>query len=166
MSATPVFYVVALVLIVVYFFVQPQLDGVPCGDSLGHAVQRPLLHGNTQHLMANLFAFGTLAALETRNGSTSFGLLVLFLFTVVVLLDLIMPASIDSCSIGFSGVVLGLLVWDGFEKGMYSFNTATLLSLAWVLLAPVMSNSRISFWGHLYGIIAGLFAVALSRLIS
>lgn len=158
-----VFYVVALVLLLIFVGVQPRLREVPCEDTLFGAAQRPLLHGNWNHLLVNIAALGALAALETRNGSGSFALLLLFLFAAVVLFDWLLPASLDGCSIGFSGVVLGVLVWDGFERGRYSFSTATLLSLLWILVVPVMTNSRISFWGHLYGIIAGLLAVALAR---
>lgn len=92
----------------------------------------------------------------------NFLLLLGFLFVATTAFDVLSPVE-TQCSIGFSGVVLGLLVWSGFNSGYYSFSTATLLSLLWILIVPVLGDSRISFSGHLYGVLAGLLATAVIR---
>lgn len=163
MSSTPVFFITAAVLLGVFFLVQPRIDDAPCDDSVGHAAVRPWLHGNWSHLLANLVAFWALVEVEKRIGSRSFALLLGFLLLAVVLMDFIVPRSIDKCSIGFSGVVLGLLVWDAFAQGSLSFEWAAMLSLLWIWLGPIISGGgRVSLWGHLYGILAGMLAAFLS----
>jgi membrane associated rhomboid family serine protease len=159
--STPVFYVVSAALLGIYFLAQPRMD-VPCEDNIGHALQRPWLHVNWSHLLANLVAFWALIEIERRMGSGAFALLLAFLFLTVVLMDLVMPSSIDKCSIGFSGVVLGLVIWDAFDRGALAFDWAAILAILWIWIGPVLQNPRISLWGHLYGILAGLIAAFIT----
>lgn len=63
-----------------------------------------------------------------------------------------------SCAIGFSGVLFGMIA---FQMGLQGFTPALIAELTTLLVLPSLNNPRISFVGHLSGIIAGIMATQI-----
>jgi membrane associated rhomboid family serine protease len=158
MAVSSVFVAGAMALGLV-LLAQPQIS---CAATLPAALTRPAAHANVGHLAANLFAFYVLSqSIQPRIGTLNYVLLIAFLWLTTSLMDI---AFKQRCSIGFSGVVLGLLVWDLFDRGQLKFDLAALAALAFVWLQPMLAGqSNVSMSGHLYGLLAGLVAVVATR---
>lgn len=140
-------------------YAKPQVN---CDRKLLPAMTRPFQHGDLGHLAANLFAFYMLSnSIQPRIGAAKYLMLIAFLWITTVLMDL---AFNQHCSVGFSGIVLGLLVWDLFDRGSLKFDLAAFAALAAVWLQPLLAGQQnVSMSGHLYGILAGLIAVTLTK---
>ena len=58
--------------------------------------------------------------------------------------------------------VLGLLVWDLFDKGQLQWDLAAMALLALIWIQPLLQGqAQVSMAGHFYGIVAGLIAAFL-----
>src|SRR4030042_6439693 len=135
MASTPTGFVAGALALGLVMWMQPQVD---CAPTLSAALTRPALHANAAHLFANLFAFYMLSAsIQPRLGTANYVLLIAFLWILTALMDM---GFKQRCSIGFSGVVLGLLVWDLFDKGQLQFDLAAAASLALIWLQPYLQG--------------------------
>ncbi|KAK6623373.1 hypothetical protein RUM43_009225 [Polyplax serrata] len=131
-----------------------------------------LEHGDDMHLYYNMASFLIKGrSLEKRYGSKNFAFVLLFLTLVTsgmyLLLAVLMTeitenvAYMESCAIGFSGVIFALKVLTTHEEPNL---TAMLVGIqipgryaAWIeliLIHLLVPNS--SFMGHLAGILAGV----------
>ena len=155
-NMNPVFVAAAIAFSAI-LVLQPSL---PCDKTFVDAIQRPAFHGSWGHLAVNLFAFYALTqSIQPRIGTVKYIMLIGFLWLVTSIMDLFFAKN---CSIGFSGVVLGLLVWDLFDKGQLKWDLAAMASLALIWIQPlVQGQQQVSMAGHFYGIVAGLMAVFL-----
>ena len=155
-----VFYAGALVLGAIYY----ASPTVPCQSNIQSALVRPALHANTMHLIGNLTAFFILTrSIQPRIGIFNYVLLIAFLWVTTAMMDV---AFQQTCSIGFSGVVLGLLVWDLFDRGQLKWDLAAAGVLAAIWLEPMaQGQNNVSMSGHFYGLVAGLLATGLTRMV-
>lgn len=154
--------IVLVIAIILFGFLFVRKDESLCDGSLLHAYLRQMHHGNVTHLMANLGAFASLTySIQNVVGSYQY---LAILITISVLSGLIdywlTNQTIISvqCSIGFSGVVFGLLGWSLAQQR--GFNKQLLIDLA-LLMYPSLTTPNISFSGHLIGLLAGLIAFLL-----
>lgn len=137
-----------------------------------------VFHGGILHIAFNMLAFVPLgSSLEHTIGTVQF-MHTIFLFCVVAsLLHTIIgyamamspvfaqPHEMSRCSIGFSGVIFGLIVVDTFTSSVRSRSIFGLFAVPshvypWALLflfQIMMPN--VSFLGHLSGLLAGLMYV-------
>lgn len=131
---------------------------VPCDRSYQSALVRPALHASFNHLLLNMATFYAISqSIESHVGVFNFVLLIAFMWLVTSMFDVVFNLP---CSIGFSGIILGLIVWDLFNKGALRWDFAAFSGLVLIWLQPLASGQRnVSMHGHLYGIVAGLLAV-------
>lgn len=135
------------ILVIVYFLTKG--SKVDCSSSPKAQVERTFRHADTRHLVNNLFGLAILVKFEALVGSALFlgGMVLIFLLTQ--LLEPIVRAITNyPCSVGFSGVILGGLVWSIGDDPSLIYK---ILSIA--TFSAIMPN--ISFWGHIIGIFAG-----------
>ena len=131
-----------------------------CGKGIGKAVMRNFVHADLVHLTGNLATFWLLV---NRLPLSSIKLLELLGLLVVLTtgLDLMAQAVFPSltCSIGFSGVLFGLLAWEVIRSDKVSW--AALGILVAMVVYPSLQNPRASLVGHGLGAVAGVLASAI-----
>ena len=151
---TPVTWLIASWLIML-FFARRDVD---CSEVYSKTILRRFKHADLIHLGSNLSALlVTGRKVEEAVGSLTFLLAIIFMVLVESLIDLKVKPKIDGCGIGFSGVLLGLSIWElmlfGFEASKLS-----------VMLAAVVGVQGLHY-GHLYGIIAGFIWSLLYKVV-
>ena len=164
---TPVTVIISAILVVVsLLFIFRQWVNLPCGHDVLSAFSRNFIHVDPLHLIINLYGFYRLSDLEFSLGSIRYLVLILvlsFFQTVLEWLYLTIRPLGVSCSIGFSGILFGILTFMFFfDRGIdFTLLSALLLSI----VSSAATDRRISFTGHLFGVIAGLLTVCLSRIL-
>jgi membrane associated rhomboid family serine protease len=151
--------------LVAVFIASPQRNACTA-DTWRNAAMRPLLHASWEHLALNVVLLFILRDVENARGTLVYLAGVAIMYAFIVVVDRVTPASTDGCPVGFTSIVLGLAVWSGFTRGKYALNVPTLVALVFLLVSPLIRNTAISFWGNLYGIMAGLIVVALTALLT
>lgn len=152
--------IVTLTLIAIQIFAGKSFTN--CDDtSAGRQILHSLVHGSAVHLLVNIFTFIQLYRLEQILGSRNYFILILIILILSSLLywliNKLLYGSYLQCSVGFSGVLFGLLVWSRMVINGGSFNIREILLWSSLLIIPVLQNPRISLLGHLSGLLVGLF---------
>ena len=121
-----------------------------------------LIHGNALHLIVNVWSFYQFSYLETILGSRNYLILILSIWVLssviywLINLNLVTLFTGPLCSVGFSGVILGLLIWSRMMFRNDAFDLREIWLWFLILFVPVIQNPRISLLGHLSGILAGI----------
>jgi membrane associated rhomboid family serine protease len=126
----------------------------------------PLLHGGFAHLIANTLPFLIFGFLVLANGFGRFVLVTALIWAISGLgVWLVAPAG--TVTIGMSGVIFGwltyLLVRGFFARSGTQILLAVVLFLFWggILLGVLPGQPQVSWQGHLFGALAGVFAASL-----
>ena len=143
-------------------------DGiVPRTESgLEGIIWAPLLHGGFAHLMANTLPFLIFGFLVLANGFGRF-VLVTALIWAISGLGVWLTAPAGSVTVGMSGVIFGwltyLLVRGFFARSGTQVLLAVVLFFFWggILLGVLPGQPQVSWQGHLFGALAGVFAASL-----
>lgn len=148
-TKTPIVSVISVILAIVFF---SEFPNVKCSENgLQDIMMNTLRHGGIHHLLSNVISFFYLSHLERSMGPLKFGSSILFLMVVTSVLHLLIKTR--RCSVGFSGVLFGLLTYDFLKKRGKNLNNIGLIIMMHIV--PHLGNTRLSHLGHLYGIIAG-----------
>jgi membrane associated rhomboid family serine protease len=129
-------------------------------------VWAPLLHHGWAHLIANTLPFLIFGFLVLANGIGRF-VLVTGLVWVLGGLGVWLTAPEGTVTIGMSGVIFGwlayLLVRGFFARSGTQILLAVVLFLFWggILLGVLPGQADVSWQGHLFGALAGVFAAWL-----
>lgn len=166
MLERPVFVSVSLMLIFIMVMYNYNIfTDVPCGDGVSKIVQRQFTHVSISHIMSNLFVFYLLSQMELKYGSQQFLLLLLQIVVICVgfeyLLQQITPVP---CSIGFSGILFGLLAWELMQKNNHKIDIMFIIILVGIIIAPSLTNPRASLLGHAMGAVSGLVVAQWYRI--
>jgi rhomboid domain-containing protein 1 len=122
---------------------------------------RALYHASWTHLLANGISFLGLSFLESYMGSGKYFLTILFIWIVSTIILWIIQKLFPSrkrLTVGFSGVIFGLVVV--YIVAMAEKVGLSLFGLA-LSIIPQLFIPGISFEGHLSGIIAGIIYVVI-----
>ncbi|MCD0452379.1 rhomboid family intramembrane serine protease [Actinocorallia sp. API 0066] len=149
-----------------------QLDtyGIRARDvgDLPQIATAPFLHGNFEHLMANTVPFAVLGFLAALRGLGKF--LTMNLIVIVVGgLGVWFTGPPNSETLGASILVFGyfgyLLGRGVFERhiGDGLIAVAVVLLYGGIVYGVIPTDARISWQGHLFGLIGGLIAAFLLR---
>jgi membrane associated rhomboid family serine protease len=156
-KTVPVSTFVAVSIIVVFLlYTTSVLKSVPCGKDVLSQFKSNFVHTNGSHLFANLFSLYTLSRVEVRIGSKAFFTLVSILLVTNTMIETVLHKIKPDmkCSIGFSGVLFGILVWEMISRSKLDLYLLAAISLQ--VVAPSMGDSKISFVGHAVGAVSGL----------
>lgn len=152
----PVFALISSGLIfITILYVFGVLKELPCGEGPLNGLNRAFVHVDSAHIISNLFVFYILSRIEVTHGAGVFILLIVQITFIATVFELILKELIDiPCSIGFSGVLFGLAVWELlYDKNI---DLALLFGVAAMVITPSLHNPRASLIGHGLGAIAGL----------
>lgn len=118
-------------------------------------------HADMTHIALNLVSFYNLSFIEDAIGRQSFIFAIIFIWVVSSLLLNLFHNVLPSRkirTIGFSGVIFGLIVVYYFLLGDQPEITTTRLIIS---LIPQLFIPGISFEGHICGLIAGFIYIKL-----
>ena len=126
----------------------------------------PLLHGGFAHLAANTLPFIAFGFLVLANGIGRF-VFVTAVIWVLAGLGVWLTAPYGSVTVGMSGVIFGwltyLLVRGFFARSGTQILLAVVVFFLWggILLGVLPGQQGVSWQGHLFGALAGVFAAWL-----
>lgn len=134
---------------------------LPCESSYLSTLTRNFIHIQAFHIIANLFAFYQMRQIELQLGLTSYLFLILALVVVQTTIEFIFNQYVDlGCSIGFSGVLYGLIVW--MLINLPSNTRSGLLSILISIVGSSLAMPNLSLSGHLIGFFSGFIVAKLS----
>lgn len=128
------------------------------GDLTNYMVG-PLYHANMSHLLANMTSLFFLSRVEQSIGWGTYIEAILFIWVVSSLLLFTLHNLVPAMkvkTVGFSGIIFGLIVVNYVLSGMRSTTAAKYLILS---IIPQIMIPNISVEGHFCGILAGLIYV-------
>lgn len=133
------------------------IKNVPCNNDLLSNISRNFIHLDISHIVGNLSVFYILSiALVKTFGFGYVVLLILALLVIIVIFETIYlkMTNNSSCSIGFSGILYGLLAWNILSQS--SITASSIISIAILVIQPSLSSANVSLSGHIIGAVAGV----------
>ena len=153
-------YIIIGILVLIYF---SWFNFYNTNSEIVNYMARPFYHANVNHLFANVISLYSLSFIEDIIGKPQFIFAMLFIWVVssilLYLIHIVLPSR-KVYTVGFSGVIFGLIVI------YYSLmNQSTYLTLTGLIVSilPQIFVKGISFEGHLAGIIAGIIYILIFR---
>ena len=128
---------------------------IPCDNNLASNILSNFVHTDPTHLIYNLYAILALSRVETILGSKQFLYLIIFLTLMNSIFETLLKKIVPKipCSIGFSGVLFGILFWEIISNnGMDIFILSSVIPL---VLIPSIMDKKTSFSSHFIGMITG-----------
>ena len=108
-----------------------------------------------------MYAFLQFSSIEKVLGSTQYLIIVLSLAVLQTLIEMISRNFIDlTCSIGFSGVLYGILTWI-LLSGKQT-NPKMIIAVLLSIFSSSAYDPRLSLSGHLMGVLAGFIVAFLT----
>jgi membrane associated rhomboid family serine protease len=163
----PVSMFIALSIIVVFLLFNAQVvTAIPCGESVHHVFMRKFVHVDYTHLVSNLYALYAISRVEQEMGFKSFIYLLIFLLsfnTLTVFISKHIWKDLK-CSIGFSGILFGLMTWEIVSKK--SFDVELIFAILVMTVTPSLKRNNISLSGHAIGAFSGITAGILWKYIN
>ena len=155
----PVCSFISVVIITIFsLYFTNALKTIPCGKDMQSVFISQFIHVDFLHLVSNVYGLYTLSTVEQKYGPKFFFSLIFFLLTINALLESLFHKFFDTpCSIGFSGILYGVLTFDTVcDKN----------NIDYVLLGSIFTNmfvtkifkSNISLQGHIVGAITGIIS--------
>lgn len=150
-------FIIIGIILIVYF---TKLNFYNTGYEIIDYQLRAFYHANMTHLIANGISFWSLSFMEEVIGWGQFLFAILFIWvlsSIILYFIHMMFPSRKVYTVGFSGVIFGLIVvyYSLLGKGPVSL-TGLLVSII-----PQLFVRGVSFEGHLAGIIAGIIYILI-----
>ena len=155
---------VGIILIIVFLMYQTSiLTTLPCDKNILDVFASIFTHVEWSHLLSNLFALYVLSRIEIQMESKSFTWLLVFLLAFNTVVEYTVKNIFDiRCSIGYSGILFGLMTWEILMEK--SISIEVMLSIVVIVFGPGLNNKKISVEGHVIGAISGVIgALVYSR---
>ena len=111
--------------------------------------------------MLNLYVFYQFMSIERIVGSSQYLILIFGLAMIQSLLELIVSQSIQlTCSIGFSGILYGLIMWVIFS-GKHPDRQMVIAILLTIFVSSI-TYPVLSLSGHLIGFVSGIIMATIN----
>lgn len=150
-----------LLIIVFILFNMNILTNLPCENNISNIFASTFTHIEVVHLLSNLFALYTLSRVENDMGSKSFAWLLIFLITFNTLVEYLIKNICNStikCSIGFSGILFGIMTWEIISEK--NINLDIILSIVAITFGSSF-NTNIATESHVIGAMSGIVGALL-----
>jgi membrane associated rhomboid family serine protease len=152
----PVSTSIAALLITIYFsYSFGSMTYIPCNNDVFSNFLCSFIHIDATHLIYNLYAVFALSRVEMILGSRQFLNLIFFILIMNSIFETILKHFIHSinCSIGFSGVLFGILFWEIISNnGLDIFILSSIIPL---ILIPSFLDKNTSLSSHFIGLLTG-----------
>jgi len=150
----------SIILIFIYIFYRSQLlTQIPCDPTIVNSLYRHFVHIDLSHIVSNIFALIVLSKIENKIGSKKFFILLILLIILNTIFDYIFRIIVKNskCSIGFSGILFGLLSYSLITNSNNGKINLQIIALIIILtIEPSMKSKNVSLVGHSIGAISGI----------
>jgi len=163
----PVSSFLAVSIVIIFaLYIATIIKTVPCGDTVLSSFCSNFVHVEYYHLFANLLALYALTRVERDIGTKNFSFLVIFLLVFTSIVEVLAHKLFPGmpCSIGFSGILFGIMTWEVITKK--GFDVMIVVSIFGMVVMPSIQNPKASLIGHAVGAIAGIIGGFVWRSIS
>lgn len=139
---------------------------IDCSNTFGATLSRDFIHTEMPHFASNMLALFLVSNVEAQIGSVEFVAAMGSILLLSALLTMGLTRLFNfNCSIGFSGVLLGMMAFALVSADSKVLNWSALGVLLLTSVAPLATpESRVSVSGHLIGIVSGLAVGLVYRL--
>jgi membrane associated rhomboid family serine protease len=149
------FLSVSIVIIFSLYFTNT-IKSVPCETDLGSIFISNFIHTDFLHICSNLYGLYSLSRVEQRIGSKKFFILIIYLLIINTVFETILHKLIKTpCSIGFSGVLYGVLTFELFSN-LKSIDITLVSAVVLNIIISKISSKNSSLSGHLIGALTGV----------
>jgi len=148
---------IAISIIVIYLlFTTNIISEIPCGTSIHNIFMSNFVHIDTAHLISNLYALYAISRVEEKMGLKPFIWLIVFLLSFNTLVEYMLRNVIKDmkCSIGFSGILFGLITWELLTNR--KLDVQLIIAIVISVITPSISNKKVSLSGHAIGALSGV----------
>jgi membrane associated rhomboid family serine protease len=153
---------ISLIIIVIYALYKIEfIKNIPCEKDVLSILKSNFVHTDGAHLMANLYGLYAVSNIETKLGTDNFVWLFIFILVISTLTEYIIKQTFDiKCSIGISGILMGLLTWNIIisNKVNGKHNLESIIAVVILVAYPSIKCKNSSLSGHLAGALSGFFA--------
>ena len=157
------FFIAILLIVVELLYATKTLRTIPCQNKINDLFLSNFVHTDIWHLLTNLYGLAVISKIEEVIGTRKFMLLIAFNLLTFVTIDYLYRKVFNAkCSVGFSGILYGLLFYELIEMKQISVNLG--LSVILYLAASQITNSSVSLSSHLIGIISGIISTYLMKI--
>lgn len=163
----PVSIFLSVSIIVVFsLYLTNAIKTIPCGNNVLSGFFSNFIHIEPYHLMANLFALYALSRVERNIGAKKFITLIVFLLIFNTIIEVALHKLFPKipCSIGFSGVLFGIMTWELVTNQELDF--ILLVSIGAMVLSPSIMNPKASLLGHAAGAATGVIGALIWKKIA
>lgn len=152
----PVSVFLAVCIIVVFaLYITTAIKSLPCNNDVMSVFMSNFIHIEPVHLMSNLYTLYALSRVEQALGAKRFVTLLIFLLVLNTIIETTINKKFNvPCSIGFSGVLYGIMTWELVTQKQLDFYLIT--SILVMLIVPSLTNQKISIIGHVVGACSGI----------
>lgn len=156
-------FISVLIIIIFSLYASNAIKTVPCEKDMTSIFISQFIHTDFFHLASNLYGIYSLSRVEYKYGGKKFFSLIFFLLLVNTIAESILHRIIKTpCSIGFSGILYGVLTFEIVCDGM-NFDYLLFGSIITNIFVNKVFKSNISLQGHLIGAIAGVISGLLFK---
>ena len=154
----PVSTMLAVVIVVVFsLYITTAIKTIPCGNDVMSSFYANFVHIDPQHLILNLYALYALSRVEEKIGSKQFIALIVFSLVFNTVVESAIHRWLNTpCSIGFSGVLFGILTWELITTR--KMDLYLLAAVVAMVAAPSMIDKNVSLVGHAVGAASGIIS--------
>ena len=150
-----IFYILSVIMFIIYGTYTKKNNKIPCDNDLFQIMQRNFIHIDINHFMTNMITFYVLVVNLNKDGITMSILITSILFFSVIIEYLFALLNTKrTCSIGFSGILYGLISIYMLTKR--KLDLALISSLGIMVLRSSLVSSKVSLSGHAIGAISGV----------
>ena len=164
MIKNPVCSLFITILIIIFsLYFTNIIKNFTCNKNLVSTFYSNFVHIDHNHLISNIVTFYSLSTIESKMGSKNFFyLIVSCLFFNTILETYLHHINKNlKCSIGISGLLISIIVFDSF---IYKeINSYLIISLFMLVFYTPIKYECISIYGHFIGFISGLICVILFK---
>ncbi len=150
-----------LMIVIFGLYQTSTITHLPCEQNILSILVRNYIHLDPIHLFINLMVFYQLSFLETQLHSWNYLILIAILTCLQSLLQIILNQIVPLvCSIGFSGILYGLVTYQLMQNHA---TKAQLLSFLTSVILISLAIPNLSLSGHIVGCLSGYLVGWLSQ---
>lgn len=158
----PVTILVAVILITVYLLQMTRIVSVNCKHTFLAQIATIFFHGSPMHLISNLTGLALVSKFEYQFGSMNYFLVLLTLICITNLLEYFIRFHKKAhCSIGFSGILIGIAIIELVHDNDGKFDWNAVVAILVVLIYPQVVSPKTSLLGHSVGALTGVIIAFL-----
>ena len=148
-------FVCVSILTIFLLYVTNVIKEIPCEKDMKSIFLSNFIHTDIFHIIGNLYGLYSLSRVELQLGTKKFFTLLIFLLVFSTFFEALLHKIINTpCSIGFSGILYGIMTFEVMYSKKFDYNIFT--SIIFNIILSKIGNKKVSLTGHIVGGISGI----------